>query len=246
MRVEIRELVVQFPQRPQPALAGVTLTIDSGEHLALLGASGSGKTTLLRSMVGAVRPTSGSMSVGGKDVHESLDVQRAIRQRTGIVRQRDDLVTGLRAQTNALLGTSPTWGPGDWLQVMSGRVPAKYRSELTRLAVRHGIQPHLTSRVENLSGGQRQRVALIRALLAGPELLLADEPTSGLDPVTGLAAVDALRTVQGATVVLSTHDFTVARRFPRVVALRDGQIAFDGVPPDAEQLAAIYQPAEVA
>lgn len=242
MRVEVRDLVVQFPQQHSPALDGVSLTVESGEHLALLGASGSGKTTLLRSLVGAVPPRSGTVLVGGQDVH-SPEAQRRVRQRTGIVRQRDDLVTGLRAQTNALLSTSPAWTVADWLQILCGRVPVRYRVALTALARHHGLEEHLASRIENLSGGQRQRVALLRALLADPQLLLADEPTSGLDPVTGLAAVEALREVAGATVVLSTHDFTVARRFPRVVALREGRITFDGPAPDAEQLAAIYQPA---
>jgi ABC-type phosphate/phosphonate transport system ATPase subunit len=242
MRVHIQDLVVQFPHQPVAALDGVTLNIDAGERVALLGASGSGKTTLLRCLVAAVTPTSGSVFVNGQDVHHSGDAQRQLRQQTGIVRQRDDLVSGLRAQTNAVLGTSSTWGLQDWAHVLSGRVPTRYRAPLTTLARRHGIDAHLTSRIEHLSGGQRQRVALVRALLGGPKLLLADEPTSGLDPVTGRAAVDALLGEPGATVVVSTHDLTLARRFPRVIALQAGRVAFEGPMPDDARVEAFYQP----
>lgn len=245
MRIKIRQLVVQFPQREHPALDGVDLTVEPGEHVALLGSSGSGKTTLLRAIVAAVPATSGEVGVDGLDPNGSHSNQRQVRRSTGIVRQRDDLVTGLRAQTNAVIATAPTWSLRDWFQVLCGRVPVSHRDRLQELAQRHGLTEHLTSRVEHLSGGQRQRVALVRALLPQPRLLLADEPTSGLDPVTARAAVDSLRAVAETTLILSTHDLAVARRFPRVVALRDGRIAFDGVPTE-EQMEAIYQPAGVS
>jgi ABC-type phosphate/phosphonate transport system ATPase subunit len=246
VHVDIQDLVVHFAGRPRPALDGVRLRLAAGEHIALLGASGSGKTTLLRALVGAVMPMSGTVVVGGMSVYTDRAARRQVRRRTGMVRQRDDLVIGLRAQTNAVLGTATEWSGADWLQVASGRVPHRYRDPLQGLARRHGIAEYLTSRVEHLSGGQRQRVALVRALLPGPDLLLADEPTSGLDPVTARAAVDALQGAHGATVIVSTHDMNVAQRFSRVVGLREGQVIFDGALPDADQLAAIYQSAEVS
>jgi len=242
MKITVQDLVVQFPQQPAPALDRVSLIVAAGEHVALLGASGSGKTTLLRSLVAAITPVSGVVEVDGLDVNAASAVQRNLRRRTGIIRQRDDLVTGLRAQTNAVLGTTGEWSFGDWLRVLCGRVPAPYRETLSALARAHGVENHLGSRVENLSGGQRQRIALIRALLPGPDLLLADEPTSGLDPVTGRAAVAALQGTSGVTVILSTHDMNVAQKFPRVIALQDGHVTFDGPTPDAERLAAIYEP----
>lgn len=246
MQIEVRDLTVQFHERPDRALDGVDLTVEPGEHVALLGVSGSGKTTLLRALVGAVHPTAGTVTVGGANVSGSREDRRRVRQRTGIVRQRDDLVVGMRAQTNAIIGTASTWGPLDWLQVLSGRVPTRYREPLTELATRHGIEGHLTARIEHLSGGQRQRIALLRALLPGPELLLADEPTSGLDPVAGRTAVTALQAVPQATVIVSTHDVAVARRFPRVIALREGQLIFDGPLPDDDDIAALYEPAGAA
>jgi ABC-type phosphate/phosphonate transport system ATPase subunit len=246
MDVEVRALAVQFSHRATPALDGVDLSINTGEHVALLGVSGSGKTTLLRCLVGAVTPNSGSVTVGGVEVNESRQAQRLIRRRTGIIRQRDDLVRGMRAQTNALVGTAWTWGVSDWLQVLSGRVPSRYRQPLTALATRHGVDAHLAARVEDLSGGQRQRIALVRALLNEPQLLLADEPTSGLDPVTAHLAVTALQGVTDATVIVTTHDMSVARRFPRVIALRDGHVIFDGELPNDNDIAAFYESAQVA
>lgn len=246
MDIDVRELTVQFPQRPTPALHAVDLSIAAGEHLALLGVSGSGKTTLLRCLVGAVAPTFGQVKVDGLAVHESRQSQRLIRRRTGIIRQRDDMVAGMRAQTNALVGTAWTWGVTDWLQVLAGRVPARYRQPLATLAAQHGIDEYLTARVQDLSGGQRQRVALVRALLTEPSLLLADEPTSGLDPVTAHLAVTALQGRAHATVIIATHDISVARRFPRVLALRGGEVIFDGPLPEDDVIAALYEPAQVA
>lgn len=246
MDIDVRELTVQFPQRPTPALHAVELSVTAGEHLALLGVSGSGKSTLLRCLVGAVSPTAGQVKVDGVSVHASRRSQRLIRQSTGIIRQRDDMVRGMRAQTNALVGTAWTWGVTDWLQVLSGRVPTRYRQPLATLAAQHGIDGHLASRVEDLSGGQRQRVALVRALLIEPRLLLADEPTSGLDPVTAHLAVTALQGLTHATVIVATHDISVARRFPRVLALRDGEVIFDGPLPEENVIAALYEPTQVA
>lgn len=246
MHVEIHNLVVQFPDRPGHALDGVDLNVLPGERVALLGVSGSGKTTLLRAIVGAVRPTTGTVEIDGADISKSRQELRRLRQRTGIIRQRDDLVVGMRAQTNAVIGTAWSWGPLDWFQVLTGQVPMRYREPLMSLANRHGVGEHLTSRVEHLSGGQRQRIALVRALLIAPELLLADEPTSGLDPVAGRDAVTALQAVPEGTVIVSTHDIAVARRFPRVVALRDGRIIFDGPLPSDDDIAALYESVEVA
>ncbi|WP_017559096.1 phosphonate ABC transporter ATP-binding protein [Nocardiopsis baichengensis] len=227
MHIELSDITAAFKERDDPALDGVSLTIERGEHVALLGPSGSGKTTLLRCLLGAVRPLSGTARVDGLDPTEPRDLRR-IRRSSGVIRQGNDLILALRAQTNAVLGTAPGWTAADWVTILRGRVPARFRDQVSRLAERQGILPFLKSRAEHLSGGQRQRVALVRAVLPQPRLLLADEPTSGLDPVTARAAVQALREATGVTVVVSTHDLAIARRFPRIVALRQGRICFDG------------------
>jgi ABC-type phosphate/phosphonate transport system ATPase subunit len=156
------------------------------------------------------------------------------------VRQRDDLVPGVSARTNILIGQSWSWRMPDWWAVARGRAPSQHVSRLAELAEGHGITDILDERVEDLSGGQRQRVALARALLGVPRLLLADETTSGLDPVNAARAVADLTSVVEATVILSTHDVSLAGSLARVVALRAGRIVHDGAPPDARQTELIY------
>jgi ABC-type phosphate/phosphonate transport system ATPase subunit len=241
MRIELTDIRVEFRGRGLPALDGVHLRIEHGERVALLGPSGSGKTTLLRVVLGAIPLAAGTVQVGGHDPYGRRAETRSIRTGTGIVRQRDDLVRTLTARTNALAATTPSWSLADWAGVLSGRVPARYRDRLRELAVRHGIQDHLDARVEQLSGGQRQRVALVRALLPDARLLLADEPTAALDPHTAATAIDALLGVDGATVVVATHDLAVAARFSRTVALRHGRVVFDGTQLGEREIDRIYR-----
>ncbi|OLZ50161.1 phosphonate ABC transporter ATP-binding protein [Amycolatopsis keratiniphila] len=227
MQIELSGVSVAFAERRDPALDDVSLVINESEHVVLLGPSGSGKTTLLRCILGAVKPASGELRVGDLDPAKPAQL-RTIRRSTGVVRQGNDLVHGLRAQTNAVLGTSSSWGLREWTAVLRGRVPARYAERLDALAKAQDIHPYLKASVDSLSGGQRQRVGLIRAVLPEPKLLLADEPTSGLDPVTAQAAIRTLRDAAGVTVVVSTHDLSIARQFPRIVALRNGKVCFDG------------------
>jgi ABC-type multidrug transport system ATPase subunit len=227
---------------PVPVLRGVDLRLREGEQVALLGPSGVGKTTLLRLLVGAVRPVSGRVLVGGLDPADRRLAPR-VRRGTGVVRQRDDLVRGLTARANVLIGVSHRWGAAGWLAMLRGGVPKHERQRLAELAERHGIAGLLDSRVEHLSGGQRQRVALVRALLPGPGLLLADEPVSGLDPVRAAEALRHLRST-GATLIVTTHDLAVARQFPRIVALRDGGVGYDGADLDESRVREIYDAAD--
>jgi ABC-type phosphate/phosphonate transport system ATPase subunit len=220
------------------ALRGVSLEIGRGQLTAVMGPSGSGKSTLLRALLGAV-PATGRVRIGGHDPYRDAGEARAIRAATGFLRQGNDLVLGVSARLNALLGTSASWRARDWLRALCGRTPVRHTAALHQLATAHGISGCLSQPARNLSGGQRQRVALVRALLADPRLLLADEPTSGLDPVTAEAAVDALQGV-GVTLIVATHDLAVARRFPRILAIRAGRLIYDGPTLDDTTTAAIY------
>ena len=213
----------------------MTVHLHEGEQAALLGPSGSGKSTLLRALLGAV-PATGQIRIGGRDPYREA---RAVRAGTGFVRQGNDLVLGVSARLNALMGTSASWRARDWVVALCGQAPMRHRGRLHRLAAAHGISGCLARPARQLSGGQRQRVALVRALLSEPRLLLADEPTTGLDPVTAEAAVDALRAA-GVTLIVATHDLAVARRFPRVLAIRAGALVYDGPMLDDETAAGIY------
>jgi ABC-type phosphate/phosphonate transport system ATPase subunit len=240
VHVHVQGLTIDFPHRRVRALAEVDLEIQQGEQVALLGPSGSGKTTLLRALVGAVRPVTGRVRIGDLDPFGSDTEVRQLRRATGIMRQGDDLVLGLSARTNAAMATAPTWTPRDWLTLLRGGVPRQYAARLALLARRHGITDCLPAKIEQLSGGQRRRVALVRALLPGPRLLLADEPTTGLDPPAAAAAVNALRSADAATLIVTTHDLTVARQFPRIVALQAGRVVHDGSEVGAAAVARIY------
>lgn len=220
------------------ALAGVTLSVRDGEHLALLGSSGSGKTTLVRAVLGAVA-FEGAIRVGGLDPSSS-EGSRTIRGRCGVVRQGSDLVTGLSGRLNASMGTVSQWTLLDWVQVALFGSPKRYGGLVADLAEQHNVTDCLDARVEELSGGQRQRLALVRALLPNPGLVLADEPTAGLDPAATERVVAALRSTRG-TLVVTTHDLEVARTFPRIVALRAGRVVHDGSSIDAATEAMVYR-----
>jgi ABC-type phosphate/phosphonate transport system ATPase subunit len=238
--IQLTELTVDFASHGIRVLDDIDLSIAAGEQVALLGPSGAGKSTLLRVILGAVRPVAGQVRVGGLDPFGRRSEVARIRQATGIVRQRDDLVRGLSARTNILIGQSHQWRPTDWLTVVRGRVPHRYTDRLASLAKRHGVDEFLPTRIEDLSGGQRQRVALVRALLSAPRLLLADESTSGLDPTRAAEALAHLRDADGATLVVTTHDLPVARQFPRIIALRDGHVVFDGADLTEQAVEDIY------
>jgi ABC-type phosphate/phosphonate transport system ATPase subunit len=242
MDIQFRNVTVDYGSKRGAVLDGLDLTVDAGEQVALLGASGSGKTTLLRVVLGAVPPAAGQVRVGGLDPFGSRSQATRIRRQTGMVRQRDDLVGGLNAWTNILMGEAYRWHTADWYAVLRRAFPKRYLQRLSELAARHDIDSLLNTRVEQLSGGQRQRVALVRALLPGPRLLLADESTVGLDPVRAAVALAHLRDARGATLLVATHDLGVARQFPRVVALRDGHIVFDGPFLDDRAVESIYGP----
>lgn len=238
--ISVTGLTIDFPDRGIRAVDDVDLTVCAGEHVALLGRSGAGKSTLLRAVLGAVPPASGGVRIGGRNPWGASGEVRALRRSTGVIRQGNDLVLGVTARLNALMGTTADWGPREWVTALRGGVPPRYADRLAALAARHDISGALDARVNQLSGGQRQRVALCRALLPNPDLLLADEPTNGLDPATAGEVVKALRGTRDVTLVVATHDLRVARAFPRVVALRDGAVAYDGPDFDEQAAEAVY------
>ena len=202
------------------ALRGVSLTVHSGEYVAIIGASGSGKSTLMNVIGLLDRPTSGSYRIRGQEVSQlSKSVQADIRNREiGFVFQRFNLLPRTSAQ-----------GQVELPLFYAGVTGAKAKHRAVEALTRVGLAQRIDHRPDQLSGGQQQRVAIARALVTQPSLLLADEPTGALDsktPAEILDLFDELHT-QGLTLVVVTHEHSVAERAARVVTVSDGAVISD-------------------
>ena len=202
------------------ALAGVSLGIQRGEHVAIIGPSGSGKSTLMNVLGGLDRPSSGAYRFENEPVAEFDDDQLAgfRNRRIGFVFQSFQLLPRLSATQNVELP-----------MIYAGIPPAERRDRAVALLERVGLGHRLANKPTQMSGGQQQRVAIARALANAPDLLLADEPTGALDTATGqevLALFDELNG-QGLTLCVVTHDTEVAARAKRRVSFRDGHIVSD-------------------
>ena len=201
------------------ALDDVTLSVPEGQFLAIVGSSGSGKSTLLHLMGGVDRPTSGSVYLAGNDVYSRNDEQLAVlrRREVGIVYQFFNLIPTLTVLENMTLPVALDGRP-----VNEGRL-----RELVKTLGLEGREDHLPSQ---LSGGQQQRVAIGRALMNSPAVLLADEPTGNLDSRTSAEIMAILRDANkrlGQTLVVITHDESLALTADRIVAVEDGRIVRD-------------------
>ena len=203
--------------RPVRAVDGISLDVPSGTSLAITGPSGCGKSTLLGLIGGLDAPTAGRISLGGREISALPEEDRAgVRRREiGHVFQSDNLLPFLTAIENVSLRLSLV-DPGGGTE----------RS--LELLVKLGLADEAEKFPDQLSGGQRQRVAVARALIHRPTLIVADEPTGSLDHESAAAVVDLLLAAQrtsGATLVLVTHEPSVARRLDRTVGMLDGRLA---------------------
>ena len=206
------------------AVDGVSLTIDPGEFVALLGQSGSGKSTLLNLIAGLDRPTSGSVLVSGRDLAKmsSEELARYRRNDVGMVFQSFHLIASMTITENVEL-------PMRFAEVERAERAQRSREALERV----GLGKRLDHRPSQLSGGEQQRVSLARALANRPRLLLADEPTGNLDSRTGEDILNLIRDLSlslGMTVIMVTHERAIAERFAqRSVFLADGKLVSEEV-----------------
>ena len=205
-------------ETPIKAIDHVSLTIDAGEFVAILGPSGSGKSTLMNVLGLLDRPDSGEYLLNGRAVHNlGADELARVRNRfIGFVFQSYHLLPRTTAMENVQLPL-----------LYADRPDFKARSEAALAAV--GLADRKNHLAEELSGGQQQRVAIARAIVNEPSVLLADEPTGNLDSVASREIMDLFRQLnaRGTTVVLITHDHDVAASAERIIQIRDGAIASD-------------------
>ena len=234
--IELRDVykIYQMGDEAVHALDGVTLTVDEGEFVAIGGQAGRGKSTAMN-IIGCLDvPTCGSYHLGGVDVSTMDDDQQAeIRNKMlGFIFQQYNLIPKLNVLENVEL---PLLYAG--LSSSQRRARAMAALERVGLAAKHRNLP------SQLSGGQQQRVSIARALAGNPSVILADEPTGALDSRTGREVLSFLQKLnaEGNTVVLITHDNTIAVKARRIVRLQDGKIIYDG---DARDPKALVQPAE--
>ena len=208
-------------EREVRALNGVSLTIDRGEFVAIVGQSGSGKSTLMN-LIGCLDiPTYGEYHLDGTDVTDLSDRQlsHVRNKQIGFIFQGFNLIPALSAYENVEL------------PLIYQGVKASVRRERVRDALEWvSLWDRRDHKPTEMSGGQQQRVAIARAIATHPPIILADEPTGALDSKTGLHVLDILRRLykEGTTVILITHDNGIAATAPRVVRISDGQIVSDG------------------
>ena len=231
MNVDLQAVHARHPAAPKgtTALRGVSLRVQAGERLAVIGPSGAGKTTLLQVAAAALKPSSGQVMLGGTDAwSQSTAALQRQRGRLFMAPQTPPLPPRQRVVTAVLAGRLPSWSLATSLRSLFYPVDiAGAHDALDRF----DLADKLFARVDRLSGGERQRVGLARALLAPATLWLIDEPLSALDPALSQLTLSTLQqeaASRNATLVCSLHQVDIARaHFERLVGLRDGRIVFD-------------------
>ncbi|MFZ0455393.1 MAG: phosphonate ABC transporter ATP-binding protein [Ignavibacteriaceae bacterium] len=219
------------------ALKGVSFEVEEGEFLVVIGLSGSGKSTLLRCINRLIEPTSGTVNFMAKDIaHIKGEELRRAKAQIGMVFQQFNLIKRRSVLTNVLTGKLGSLGTFESLF-------EKYSNDVYKEAYNNletvGISEKANIRADSLSGGQQQRVAIARSLMQNPKLLLADEPVASLDPATSNSIMQYFEKInkeRGTTVICNLHFLSLVRRYAtRVIALKAGEIIYEGLPGEIDE-----------
>lgn len=230
--LQVKNLVKTYPNGTQ-ALKGVSFNVKKGEFLVIIGLSGSGKSTLLRCLNRLHDPTSGEVLFNGTDIAHVQEgaVVRGLRRKIAMIFQHFNLIPRHTVLSNVMMGRL---GFTDTLKSIFGFFTEEDRKSAEKYLSLVGIADKAKMRADNLSGGQQQRVAIARALTQNPEILLADEPVASLDPATCHIVMDYLKKVNqelGITIIANLHFLSLVRQYAtRVIALKGGQIVYEGDP----------------
>jgi phosphonate transport system ATP-binding protein len=229
--LSVKNLIKTYPNGVR-ALKGVSFDVQKGEFLVIIGLSGSGKSTLLRCVNRLHDPTSGEILFEGRDVARVQGEEiRSLRKNIGMIFQHFNLIPRHSVLSNVLMGRL---GYMASFKSIFGFFSHEDKEKADKFLKLVGIADKAKIRADQLSGGQQQRVAIARALAQGPSILLADEPVASLDPATCHTVMDYLKKVNqelGITVICNLHFLSLVRQYAtRVIALKGGEIVFEGSP----------------
>jgi phosphonate transport system ATP-binding protein len=219
------------------ALKGISFNVEEGEFLVVIGLSGSGKSTLLRCINRLIEPTSGVVKFLGQEItHLKGEQLRKVKTQIGMVFQQFNLIKRRSVLSNVLNGRLGSLGTIDSILE---RYSEDVISDAYRCLETVGISDKAKIRADSLSGGQQQRVAIARSLMQSPKLLLADEPVASLDPATSNSVMQYFEKINkemGTTVICNLHFLSLVRRYAtRVIALKAGEIIYQGLPGDIDE-----------
>ncbi len=241
--LKIKNLVKTYPNGVQ-ALKGVSFDVKKGEFLVVIGLSGSGKSTLLRCLNRLHDPTQGEVQFLDQETKKYTDTTkletnlsiRELRKKIGMIFQHFNLIPRHTVLSNVMMGRLAYTST---LKSLLGIFSKEDKAEAMKYLKLVGISEKAHIRADQLSGGQQQRVAIARALTQNPQILLADEPVASLDPATCHIVMDYLRKVNqelGITIVCNLHFLSLVRQYAtRVVALKDGELVYEGDPKNIDQ-----------
>ncbi|QQS37736.1 MAG: phosphonate ABC transporter ATP-binding protein [Ignavibacteriales bacterium] len=219
------------------ALKGISFDVQEGEFLVIIGLSGSGKSTLLRCINHLIEPTSGKIEFLGKDItHIKGEELRRVKSQIGMVFQQFNLIKRRSVLTNVITGKL---GSLKTFDTLLEKYPDSVYEEAQKCLETVGIPEKAGIRADSLSGGQQQRVAIARSLMQNPKLLLADEPVASLDPATSNSVMQYFEKINkelGTTVLCNLHFLSLVRRYAtRVIALKGGEIIYQGLPGEIDE-----------